>query len=378
MKIAINTRFLLPKQLEGIGFFTQEVSRRLVERWPEHQFLFCFDRPYDPRFIFGPQVKPLVISPPARHPFLWYLWFEWSLAKQLKKHQCDVFFSPDGYCSLNSQVPTVMVSHDVAFLHYPNQVPPLVRQYYTHFVPRYLAKAQRVVTVSDFVRRDILQHYPQIEPAKITVACNGVQPAFKPLSATEQASIRQRHTQGRPYFFYLGAVHPRKNVDRLIAAYDQYRSQGGSPALLLLGGRLAWQTAASQAAHEQAAYRSDIHFLGYVAEPELPGLLAAAKALVYPSLSEGFGVPLLEAMHCEVPIITSQTTSLPEVAGDAALLVDPENTQVIAAAMLQLDRSATLAATLIANGRQQRQLFSWEKATDTVQAAIEHAYSSSR
>lgn len=372
MKIAINARFLLPDRMEGVGFFTQEVCRRLVARWPQHQFLFYFDRPYSERFIFGSNVEGIVISPPARHPVLWYAWFEWRLTQELSKQKGAVFFSPDGYCSLSAKAPTVLVCHDIAYLHYPHQVPFLVKQYYRHFVPRYLQRAEQVVTVSQFVKEDILRHYPTTDAKKISVACNGVKAGFVPLSEAEKTAVRQQYTHGQPYFFYLGAVHPRKNVERLIMAYDCYRSLGGQPAQLLLGGRLAWQTSATQAAHRQARYASDIHFLGYIPDAEAPRLLAAAKAFIYPSLSEGFGVPVLEAMHCEVPIISSHNTSLPEVAGDAALLVNPESVEAIAEAMLALDRSSDLCNSLVARGRIQRQQFSWEKATDVVQEALEN------
>lgn len=372
MKIAVNARFLLPNRMEGIGFFTQEVCRRLVARCPEHHFLFYFDRPFSERFIFGSNVAGIVVSPPARHPFLWYTWFEWRLAQELGKQKGAVFFSPDGYCSLSAKAPTVLVCHDIAYLHYPDQIPFLVRQYYQHFVPRYLQRAEQVVTVSQFVKEDILRHYPTTDAQKISVACNGVKTGFAPLSEAEKTAVRQQYTRGQSYFFYLGAVHPRKNVERLIMAYDRYRLLGGQPAQLLLGGRLAWQTSATQAAHRQARYASDIHFLGYVPDAEAPRLLAAAKAFIYPSLSEGFGVPVLEAMHCEVPIISSLSSSLPEVAGDAALLVDPESVEAIAEAMLALDRSSDLGNSLVARGRLQRQQFSWEKATDVVQQALEN------
>ncbi|MEL6142685.1 MAG: glycosyltransferase family 1 protein, partial [Bacteroidota bacterium] len=270
---------------------------------------------------------------------------------------------------LRSKVPTVMVTHDIAHVHYPEQVPGLVRRYYNYFVPRYLKRAESVVTVSEYVKQDIIQHYG-LAPEKLSVACNGVQPAFQSIAAKEQLATRQQYAAGQDYFFYLGAVHPRKNVPRLIAAYDAYRQQGGRPAKLLLGGRLAWQTAATQAAHQQAQYLNDIHFLGYVPADDLPKLLGSAKALVYPSLNEGFGVPVLEAMWAEVPVITSHVTSLPEVAGEAALLVDPNSVEQIIAAMRRIDREPALAKQLIQAGRLQREKFSWDKATEVVAGAI--------
>lgn len=370
MRIAINTRFLLPDRMEGIGFFTQEVCRGLVARWPEHQFLFCFDRPFDQQFIFGPNVTGKAIFPPARDPILWKSWFEWRLPAVLKRWKADVFLSPDGYCSLKSKVPTVMVTHDIAHLHYPEQIPPRVRRYYDKHVPLFIERAEAVVTVSEFVKRDIIQQYGT-DPAKISVACNGIKPGFEPIAQQEQEKVRKLFTHGQAYFFYLGAVHPRKNVPRLIQAYDTYRKQGGKPIKLLLGGRLAWQTTETQAAQEAAQFSDDIHFLGYLNNDDLPRLLGSALALIYPSLSEGFGVPLLEAMYVEVPIITSNATSLPEVAGPAAILVNPTQIDELVAAMHRISTDAALRAELVQKGRVQREKFSWDLATAVVAKAIE-------
>ena len=364
MKIALNTRFLLPGRLEGIGWYTHEVARRWVAAHPEHEFLFLFDRPYDERFVFGPNVTPLVVPPPARHPLLWYAWFEWSLPLVFRRHRPDVFFSADGYLSLRARVPSVLVTHDLAHVHYPRQVPRLVRRYYDHFVPRYLRRAERVIAVSEFTKQDIVRQYG-IEEGKISVAGNGVRPAFQPLPEKEQAAVRRQYSEGHPYFFYVGAIHPRKNVDGLIAAFDLFKQITGSPVRLLLGGRRAWQTREVQAAYEQSPALDDIAFLGFIPEADLPRLMASALAFVYPSFFEGFGVPVLEALHCETPVITSTASSLPEVAGPAALLADPHRPEAIATAMQRLYGQPELRTELIEKGKLQRTHFSWERTAET-------------
>lgn len=370
MRIVCNARFLLPNRLEGLGRFSQEILQRLAQRRPQDEWHLVFDRPFAPHFLSQSNMVGHHLPPPARHPFLWYTWFEWSLPWLLRKTQADVFLSLDGYCSLRSRVPTLMVTHDIAHVHYPTQIPALVRAYYEYYVPRYLNRAEQVVTVSEFVKQDIVAHYG-LNPTKITVACNGVRPAFQPLPEADRLAIRQQYSSGKPYFFYLGAVHPRKNVDRLIRAYDRFRQQTDSHHQLLLGGRLAWQTEAVREAHAAAIHQSDIHFLGYLPDALVPRLLGAATALVYVSLSEGFGVPVLEAMQSDVPVITSTTSSLPEVAGDAALLVDPTSESAIAEALLQISQSSDLKTKLIERGRQQRTQFSWERATDAVEEALD-------
>ncbi len=365
MRIAINTRFLLSNNLEGIGWFTWEVAKQLVTNHPEHHFVFLFDRPFDPIFIPADNVEGIVVQPPARHAVLWWWWFEIAIPRVLRRHKIDVFLSPDSYCSLSSKVPTVMVCHDIAFCHYPMQVPFHGRVFYKHFVPKYLQRAERIISVSEFTKQDIIRQY-QTPAQKIAVACNGVRSIFRVLSQKEKEDTQKQYSQGKDYFFYLGSVHPRKNVARLIQAFDQFKKVTPSSIQLLIGGRLAWQTEAIEQALSQAEHRNDIHLLGYLDDTQLAKVLGAALALTYPSLFEGFGVPLLEAMHADVPILTSNSSSLPEVAGEAAIIVDPTDVDALSAGLQQLYASPVTRQDLIEKGRRQRQHFSWQKAASIV------------
>lgn len=369
MRIAVNARFLLPGRMEGIGRFTWEVARRLVDRFPDDEFIFLFDRPFDSAWLPSGNVKPVVAAPPARHPLLWYAWFEWAVPMALQRHRADVFFSPDGYCSLRSSVPTVMVTHDLAHLHFPEAVPGLVRRYYQYFVPKFLERAERIVAVSEYTARDIELQYG-IPRQKISVACNGCDPAFRPLSEAEKQRVREQYARGLPYFFYIGAMHPRKNIPRLIAAFDQFKTNSGSPALLLLAGRMAWQTGEIRSAFDAAAHRNDIIFLGYVPDEVLPSLTGAALALTYVSLFEGFGVPVLEALHCEVPVLYANISSMPEVAGVAGWPVNPHSEQSIAEGLSRLWSDDSLRLQLTGQAAAQRAKFSWERAADVVADAL--------
>ncbi|MDX1942482.1 MAG: glycosyltransferase family 1 protein [Saprospiraceae bacterium] len=370
MRIAINTRFLIKNKLEGIGWFTYEVVRRLVQQHPEHEFIFFFDRPYDESFIFGENVIPVVLPPPARHPILWIWWYEIAIPKALEKYNADLFFSPNGHCSLRAKTPTLMVTHDIAYFHVPELIPSKFRSYYRFFLPRHLHRADQIVTVSEYSKKDIAKQF-DILPKKITVACNSVRPEFRPLNEREINQIRQQYAEGEAYFLYVGSVHPRKNVPRLIQAFDAFKKQTHAPIKLLVGGRFAWQTREVQDAYKAAKFKSDIIILGFVPDKELPKLTGAAMALTYVSLFEGFGVPLLEAMHCEVPIITSNVTSMPEVAGEAALLINPLEVFEIAKAMQLLYENPVLQQELINKGRVQREKFSWDKAAEIVWDSIE-------
>jgi glycosyltransferase involved in cell wall biosynthesis len=377
MKIAVNTRFLLKNQLEGVGMFTHEVLRRLVAQHPEDEFVFFFDRHFHPAFIFGKNVTPVVLFPPARHPFLFVWWYEWSLARALAKYKPDVLLSPDNFLSLRTNVKTVLVTHDLAHAAFPEQLTFFQRLYHRYFLPKFNRKAEKIIAVSEFTKTDIVKRY-DIRPEKIAVACNGCRVSFIPLTEGEKKWVRDKYAAGQPYFFYLGAVHPRKNVHRLIGAFDLFKQRTGSPAKLLIAGRFAWKAGEVLQAYQRANNQQDIRFLGYVQEDELPKLMGGAHALTYVSLFEGFGVPILEAMHCEVPVITSNVTSLPEVAGNAGLLADPNSEEEIAYAMQQVWENEHLCQKLVEEGKKQRQLFSWEKATEIVYECLSNIVNTSK
>lgn len=365
MRIAINTRFLIKGQMEGLGWHNYELCRELVRQHPEDEFLFLFDRPFDRDFLFAENVQGVFLPPPARRPLLWYLWFEWAIPAYFRYWRPDVFFSPDGYCSLRTPVPTLLLVHDIAYRHYPEQIPDWGLRYYEKYIPKFMARADHICAISEFGKQDLLAHF-DLPPDKISVAPNALRGDFAPIPAERQAQVRQQYVGGEPYFFYLGAVHPRKNIARLIRAFDQFKQATGAPVQLLIGGRLAWQTGGIRAAYESAVHRADICLLGYVDEAELPALLGSALALCYVSLFEGFGLPILEALHAEVPVITSKRSSMPEVAGAAALLVDPESVAAIAAAMRRVWVEAPLRQQLLAAGRVQREKFSWEATAEKV------------
>ncbi len=372
MKIAVNTRFLLKGKLEGIGLFTHETLRRLVAQHPGDEFIFFFDRPFDPSFVYGENVKPVVLFPPARHPFLFVWWFEWAVAQALKKYKPDVFYSPDNFLSLRTSIKTVLVTHDLAHVHFPEQVSFFHRKYYQFFAPKFNRRADRIVAVSHFTKEDIVKQYG-ISPKKIAVACNGCREIFRPLSEGEKTAVQLQFAEGKPYFFYVGAVHPRKNVHRLITAFDHFKQKTGAAEKLLIAGRFAWKAGEVKEAFEKSLFENDIHFLGYVPDNELAKLMGAAFACTYLSLFEGFGVPVLEAMNCDVPVITSDVSSLPEVAGNAALLVNPYSTDEISAALENIWKDENLRKSLVLEGQIQREKFTWQKAADVVYANWELA-----
>lgn len=370
MVIAVNTRLLLKNKLEGIGWFTYETLIRICTKHPEHQFIFIFDRPFSQEFIFNSNIHPVVLGPPARHPFLWYCWFEHQIPRALKRYKVDVFVSPDGYISLSTSVPQLSVIHDINFYHNPQGLPFFTSKYLNYFFPRFAHKANRIVTVSHFSKQDIVANFG-IMPEKIDVAHNGASDSYKPLSFEEVQIIRKRISEGNPYFIFVGAFNPRKNVARLIHAFDHFKASTSSEIKLVLVGEPMFKTSDIEQALKKSPNRNDIILLGRKGIDELPQIVGAALAMVYPSTFEGFGIPLLEAMKCGIPIAAANTTAIPEVAGDAAIYFDPFSTEEIANAMAVLSTDDLLRQRLSNNAHEQQKRFSWETTANTLFSSIE-------
>ncbi|MBI9033773.1 MAG: glycosyltransferase family 4 protein [Bacteroidales bacterium] len=363
MRIAINTRLLLKGKMDGIGWFSYETIRRMVIQHPEHEFLFIFDRKFDSDFIFAENVSPIVVSPPARHPFLYIIWFEIMLPFVLKKYKADVFLSPDGFLSLNTKVKSIAVMHDLNFEHYPADLPKLHAWHYRRYFPKYAKKADRIATVSEYSKADIANIY-NINPEKIDVVYNGAGEIFKPINAQAQQQIRERFSDGNEYFVFVGTLHPRKNLVNLFKAFDQFKDNTNNQIKLVIVGAKMWWTPEIKQTYENMRFRDQVVFTGRLPGDELSKVVASALAMVYVSYFEGFGIPILEAFMCETAVITSNITSMPEVAGDAAMLVDPFDVCDIADAMRKLVETPGLREQLLIKSAKQRQLFSWEKSAE--------------
>ena len=372
MNIAVNTRLLIKGKLEGIGWFTFESLKRITTQHPEHHFYFIFDRPYDREFIFSENITPIVLSPQARHPVLFYIWFELRLPGLLKKLNPDLFLSPDGYLSLRTGIKSVTVFHDLNFEHYPEHIPFLSRLHYRYYFPKYAQKAARIATVSQFSKDDIVKQY-KIDPSRIDVVYDGANEDYMPVSLKEQEAIRKRFTGGCPYFIFIGSLHPRKNLANLFLAFDIFRKSTGSDVKLLIVGAKKWWTSDIRKTFESMEYSSEVVFSGRLNADELGSVLGSALALTYVSYFEGFGIPIVEAFRTGTPVITSNVTSMPEVAGNAAVLVDPLSPQSIADAMIQLSQDPELRKKLVLAGDLRKNEYTWQKTADRLWESVENA-----
>lgn len=373
MNIAVNTRLLLKNKLDGIGWFTYESLKRITKNHPEHKFYFIFDRQYSNEFIFSDNIEPIIASPQARHPILWYLYFEFGVNNALKKSKADIFLSPDGWLSLKSNVPSVDVIHDLNFNHFPEFIPWHVRQYYYSFFPKYAKKAKRIATVSEFTKNDISKKYG-INKENIDVVYNGANTNYLPINEITKKQIQKKYTNGNPYFLFIGTIHPRKNLKNLLLAFDKFKKSNNSNLKLFVVGSKKWWPSDLEKAYNSMLYKDEVIFFGRASENQLKEIIPAAFALTYPSFFEGFGIPILEAFNCKVPVITSNSSSMPEIGGDAAIYVNPSSIDSIHVSLNSIFNDSNLRNALIIKGFERKNLFSWDKTANNLWTCIEKIF----
>lgn len=369
MIIGVNTRFLLPDYLEGYGNFLFETFNRITKSQKDHRFIFIFDRPWDPGHIWSENITPVLAGPSARHPLLWKWWYDFKVPAILRKEKADVFVSCDGFCSLRTNVPQCLVIHDLAFLHYPQGIKNSHLRYYKRNTPKFLSKANRIVTVSEFSKKDITENY-SIDERKIDVIYNGVKNNFHVINDEEKSTVKNKYTGDKEYFLYAGPIHPRKNLINLLKAFSIFKKRQKSGIKLVIAGRLAWKFVSFLQDLKSYKYRDDVVVTGYIPDDELVQLMGGAYAFVYPSLFEGFGLPVAEAMRSGIPVITSSNSSMQEIAGDSALYADPREPSSIAEKLILIYKDENLRRKLIEMGIERSMQFNWDKTADLLWNSI--------
>lgn len=264
--------------------------------------------------------------------------------------------------------PTVITVHDLSFLRFPEAFRRFNRVYLTWVTRFSTRRAGRVIAVSESTRRDVIA-LCRVPAERVVAVPNGVDEQYCPAEPAAVAEFRRRQGLPERFMLYLGTLEPRKNLETLVAAYARWRSYAGSgaPKLIIAGGK-GWFFETIFARVAELGLTGDVLFPGYVPAAELPWWYRAAELFVYPSRFEGFGLPVLEAMACGTPVITTTASSLPEVAGDAALLVAPDDTDALTAALERLMGDPALRAGLREAGLRQAARFSWSRtAAETAQ-----------
>jgi glycosyltransferase involved in cell wall biosynthesis len=256
--------------------------------------------------------------------------------------------------------PTVMTVHDLIFERYPQHHKLTNRAFLRVGMPLFVRAATHIIAVSHHTAHDLSEIY-NVPTSKITVIYEGVDADFQPATPAQVAAIRARYSPDRPYLLMLGTLEPRKNHRLALAALAQLKALG-YPHRLIIGGGKGWLFEPMSQFVDSMGLTNDVLFTGYVPAADLPGLYSGADALLLPSQYEGFGLPLLEAMACGAPVVSSRASSLPELAGDAALLIDPDDADSFTAAIRQLIDQPDLTATLRQRGLVQARHFTWQAA----------------
>ena len=318
--------------------------------------LYTTDPALLPPAMVGGRFRPRRIAPGANIPRLL-----WGMPRAARRDRLDLLHVT---YTLPPALPcrTVVTVHDISYLILPETFSPRDRLLLSLAVPLSMRRADRVLTVSEHARGDILKRY-RLDPAKVVAIPNGLEARFRPeRDAARIAAIRQHYRLPDAYLLAVGNLQPRKNLRRLIEAFAALRRDGRITAKLVLVGKTLWRESEIFAAIQGYGLETEVIATGYVPEDDLPAIYSAAAAFVYPSLYEGFGLPPLEAMACGTPVVTSNTSSLPEVVGDAALTVEPTATGDLARAIGRVLSDDTLRQDLITRGIARARLFSWERA----------------
>lgn len=300
------------------------------------------------------------------------LWTHARLSWEMRWNPPDVLFVPAHVVPLRHPPRTVVTIHDLGYLYFPH-AHTARRRIELHLSTRWSARvASHIIAISHATRAALVSHYG-IAPHKITVIHHGVAPSFHPITDTATlTAVRARYGMGGPYLLYVGTIQPRKNLVRLIDAFAQAIQHGAMDegVSLVIAGKRGWLTQAIERRAAEQGIAQRVHLTGYVDDADLPALLSGALAFVFPSLYEGFGMPVLEAMACGTPVLTSTTSSLPEVAGDAALLVPPHDTAALAEALAQLVSDAALRDSLRERGTEWAKQFTWKRCAEQTRAVV--------
>ena len=376
MHIGIDASRITVAERTGTEHYTFELLAALAQLDNQNRYTLYCNQPPTVLPPLGPNFKLRNIPFPR-------LWTHARLSAELALHSPDVLFVPAHVLPagvlLRRRMRTVVTIHDMGYMRYPESHTPAQRRY-LRLSTRWSARvASQLIAISNTTRDDLI-HYAGAQPERISVVHHGVSPRFRPVEDQDLiAATQAKYGIASPYFLYVGTVQPRKNLARLLEGFASAirnwglgDEQSDPTPQLVIAGKHGWLTGEieRQSTLLFGPGSSAVRFTGYIADADLPALLSGALAFVFPSLYEGFGMPILEAMACGTPVLASATSALPEIAGDAALLIEPEDTSAIADGLARLASDAALRADLRARGLVRAAQFTWERCAEETLAVL--------
>jgi len=360
MRVAMDIRKLRDY---GIGTYVRNIVSQIAQLDRENEYVLI-SRPEDLEFTqtLGPNIRG-VISTAGNYSVR----EQFSIPSIVRRERVDVFHAPHYVLPPLLSCPSVVTIHDCIHLMFPQYLPSrLAYTYARAFMWAATHRSAHVLTVSEASKRDILRFY-RIPPDKITVAYNAIDERFNHMPADEDiARVKERFQLHDPFVLYVGNIRPHKNVERLIEAFALVRTGAlANTKLLIIGDEISKYPTLRRAVHTGKLHKH-VRFLGYVGRDTLAALYRLATVFAFPSLYEGFGLPPLEAMASGTPVVTSNVSSLPEVVGDAAILVDPREPTAIAHGLRRALLDPVLRSQMRARGLERAQHYSWARTTQTI------------
>ncbi len=362
----------------GIGRYTRALIGELLRLDRENRYILLFPAGFPGRpapflahlrHLDHPhlQLRPLPLS----DRYLAILWQRLGLPLPVELFcgRLDLFYSPDFVLPPQLAGRRLLTVHDLAFLVHPECAVPSLEWYLRRAVPRSIARADLLLADSEHTRQDLIRLLG-VSPERVEVLYPGVEPAFRPLGQAALEEVRARYGLPGRFLLTVGTIEPRKNLPRLLEALSGLPERLRLP--LVVVGRPGWLYQETFAAVERYGLQGEVRFLGFVPQEDLPALYNLALALVYPSLYEGFGLPPLEAMACGTPVLAGCVSSLPEVVGEAAVLVDPADVSSIREGLRRLLEDDELRARLRKEGLARAREFTWEKAAVRLREMMEY------
>lgn len=366
MTIAVNTRISGDEQPEGYDSFLFECLARLTQKYPQHTFIFIFDKPYPNDLIFTKNVTPVVAGPQAKNPLLVKYWYNYKIPALLKKYKATVFLSMDGICSLRTKLPQCLLVQDLGFLQHPRSEKRPKTKFYNKFTPEFLATAKSIVTLTEFSKTVLVNQY-KISADKIDVISFGIDENFKPLPAEEKEIIKEKYADGKEYFLFSGKIDPRNNIINLLKAFSFFKKRQKSNMRLLIAGK---PDELFRKELKTFKFRNEVTILDNLSIKELAKITAAAYAMVYPVLYTAFGMAALQAMQCEVPVVTGNSGALFSICGKAALYSNPSDFKDVAENMMLVFKDENKAKELVKVGKIQVEQYKWDKTVNLLWQAV--------
>jgi glycosyltransferase involved in cell wall biosynthesis len=358
---------------EGMARFGREVFTRLVHLLPEDEWVVVVDGRNAILPFILPRTEVVKIPISSHNPLGMLLYLEYWIPRIAQEKQAEALFSPDGWSPLSLKIPIVPVIHDINFERRPEWIAWHWRHLYRFYFSRLAKSAQHVFTVSDFSRRELMEVYG-LNPSSVTVAFNAPSTDFRSLNEDEKQKVRNRYSNGQPYVLVPTSLHPRKNVNNVLKAYDKALSMKADlPMMIFTGGKL-WSDSRLDYEIGQLRKKGKLKMLGIINHEEMTLALGAAEAVIYMSLYEGFGLPVVEAQAAGVPVLTSCTSALPEVGGEGCLYADPENPDDIAEKIITLYYDNELRKSLIEKGLKNVGRYNWNKTAHVMATVLKDLF----